>query len=194
MTVGLGNFKYDPWMSSFVVKIAVMTLNSDLCPQVEVEIMDDGPENPYGNGWTVKNTPLSTEATAQRLCNAQMGRYWKISNPSVLHAVTGARCSTLTNLKFHRNVDSPVARVGMDRCHLSQGAPCLLGQFVNRKLYGTILVTIIRICCEHLTKKSESFELTRPKINPRMPSTGVLTLSESTVEILLCTNNIGTNT
>lgn len=53
--------------------------------------MDDGPDNPYGNGWTVKDTPLSTEATSQRVCNAETARYWKISNPASKHAITGAQ-------------------------------------------------------------------------------------------------------
>lgn len=52
--------------------------------------MDDGPDNPYGNGWLVKETPLSTETAAQRLCNSQQARYWKISNPASKHPITGA--------------------------------------------------------------------------------------------------------
>ena len=51
--------------------------------------MDDGPDNPYGNGWVVKNTPLNTEVEAQRVGNPQLSRYWKISNPSSKHPVTG---------------------------------------------------------------------------------------------------------
>lgn len=52
--------------------------------------MDDGPDNPYGNAWVVKNTALSTESEAQRVGHPQLSRYWKISNPSSKHAVTGA--------------------------------------------------------------------------------------------------------
>ena len=51
--------------------------------------MDDGPDNPFGNGFVAVETPLTTEQQAQRVCSPQTARYWKISNPASKHPVTG---------------------------------------------------------------------------------------------------------
>ena len=51
--------------------------------------MDDGPANPFGNGFVAVETPLTKESQAQRVCNPQTARYWKIANPSSKHPVTG---------------------------------------------------------------------------------------------------------
>ena len=59
-------------------------------PQVEAEAMVDGPENPFGNGFVVRETPLATESEAQRVCSSATARYWKVSNPAVLHPASGA--------------------------------------------------------------------------------------------------------
>lgn len=57
--------------------------------EVEVALVPQGPGNPEGNAWTVKETALSSEAEAQRVCDASVGRYWKFSNPAVTHPATG---------------------------------------------------------------------------------------------------------
>jgi len=56
---------------------------------VEVAAMDDGPDNPFGNGFVAMETPLLSESEAQRVCSPQTARYWKISNPASKHPVTG---------------------------------------------------------------------------------------------------------
>ncbi len=58
-------------------------------PQVNVEALPEGPENPYGNGFVAKETPLLRESEAQRTNNAASGRYWKVKNPSVINSTTG---------------------------------------------------------------------------------------------------------
>jgi primary-amine oxidase len=40
-----------------------------------------GPENPYGNAWVVRQTPLRRESEAQRVADGRAARYWKITNP-----------------------------------------------------------------------------------------------------------------
>jgi primary-amine oxidase len=40
-----------------------------------------GPENPYGNAFYGKYTPLKTEQAAQRIIDPLAGRYWLITNP-----------------------------------------------------------------------------------------------------------------
>ncbi len=51
--------------------------------------MDDGPDNPFGNGFVATETPLLSESEAQRVCSPQTARYWKVSNPASKHPVTG---------------------------------------------------------------------------------------------------------
>ena len=46
-----------------------------------------GPENPHGNAFYAKATPLRTEHEAQRVIDPMSGRYWIISNPSVKNAL-----------------------------------------------------------------------------------------------------------
>jgi primary-amine oxidase len=60
-----------------------------LVSEVEaVQFPVDPVQNPAGNAWTVKDTPLLTESEAQRIADPMKGRYWKISNPSSLHPIT----------------------------------------------------------------------------------------------------------
>ena len=40
-----------------------------------------GPENPYGNAWVVRQTPLRRESEAKRVADGRAARYWKITNP-----------------------------------------------------------------------------------------------------------------
>ena len=38
-----------------------------------------GPDNPYGNAWVVRQTPLRRESEAQRLADGRTARYWRIT-------------------------------------------------------------------------------------------------------------------
>ncbi len=58
--------------------------------QVDVVALPDGPKNPYGNGFIPVETDLTTEKTAQRVCDPHKSRLWKIKNPNSLHPITGA--------------------------------------------------------------------------------------------------------
>ena len=49
-----------------------------------------GPDNPHGNAFYVESTPLKTELEAQRIIDPLKGRYWKVSNPSVVNALGGS--------------------------------------------------------------------------------------------------------
>jgi primary-amine oxidase len=40
-----------------------------------------GPENPYGNAWVVRQTPLRRESEAKRVADGRAARYWKATNP-----------------------------------------------------------------------------------------------------------------
>src|SRR6185295_18801398 len=40
-----------------------------------------GPQNPHGNAWVVRQTPLRRESEAQRVADGRAARYWKIANP-----------------------------------------------------------------------------------------------------------------
>ncbi len=46
-----------------------------------------GPDNPHGNAFYAQATPLNTESEAQRVVDPMSGRYWVISNPSVLNSL-----------------------------------------------------------------------------------------------------------
>ena len=41
-----------------------------------------GPDNPHGNAWVVRQTPLARESQAQRLADGRTARYWRITNPN----------------------------------------------------------------------------------------------------------------
>lgn len=61
--------------------------------QVDAVAVAEGPANPCGNAWTVKETDLLCEAEAQRVCDATVGRYWKVKNPASKHPTTGEQRS-----------------------------------------------------------------------------------------------------
>ena len=46
-----------------------------------------GPDNPHGNAFYAESTPLKTELEAQRIIDPLRGRYWKVSNPSVVNVL-----------------------------------------------------------------------------------------------------------
>jgi primary-amine oxidase len=47
----------------------------------------DGPDNPFGNAWFVRESLLARESGAQRLAEPRVARYWKIANAGVLNGV-----------------------------------------------------------------------------------------------------------
>ncbi|MBE9077553.1 primary-amine oxidase [Romeria aff. gracilis LEGE 07310] len=54
----------------------------------EVDIVQaEDAENPYGNAFYTKSTPLTTEQEAQRLFDPFKARYWKVVNPAKTNAV-----------------------------------------------------------------------------------------------------------
>jgi primary-amine oxidase len=53
------------------------------------EAVPMGEENPYGNAFYVKTTPLRTEAEAQQSIDPLAARTWKIINPNVVNPLTG---------------------------------------------------------------------------------------------------------
>ena len=60
--------------------------------QQEAEAMKPSRQNPYGNGFTIKERDLTCESEAARVCNTATGRTWKIKNPQSLHPITGKFC------------------------------------------------------------------------------------------------------
>jgi primary-amine oxidase len=58
--------------------------------QVNVEAMPRGADNPYGNGFKVVETELTTVHGAMRCWAPEKGRIWKIKNPSVINPITKA--------------------------------------------------------------------------------------------------------
>ena len=53
--------------------------------ECDSEALPDGPGNPYGNAWVVKQTPLVSESKAQRLTQQSSARYWKVVNPDKMN-------------------------------------------------------------------------------------------------------------
>ncbi|GAA5167811.1 MULTISPECIES: primary-amine oxidase [Amycolatopsis] len=54
---------------------------TNLVEEVEVQRVPAGPDNPRGNAFTQRRTPLRTESQAQRLADNRVGRVWHITNP-----------------------------------------------------------------------------------------------------------------
>jgi primary-amine oxidase len=46
-----------------------------------------GPDNPHGNAWVVKETPLARESAARRDTSTTVARYWKVVNPGRRNAL-----------------------------------------------------------------------------------------------------------
>ena len=57
--------------------------------QVDVELVK-GPKNIYGSAFQKHEKDLTREKEAQRLIDPMKARQWRIRNPNVKHAVTGA--------------------------------------------------------------------------------------------------------
>ena len=41
-----------------------------------------GPDNPHGNAWVVRQTPVTRESEAGRLADGRTARHWRIINPN----------------------------------------------------------------------------------------------------------------
>jgi primary-amine oxidase len=55
--------------------------------EVEAEIVPPGPDNPWGNAFRPRVTPLTRELAAQRETNAATSRTWRVVNPSSRNAL-----------------------------------------------------------------------------------------------------------
>jgi primary-amine oxidase len=55
--------------------------------EVHTESVPPGPENPEGNAFFAKSTPLRTESEAQREVDPLSARYWKVVNHSSLNSL-----------------------------------------------------------------------------------------------------------
>lgn len=50
--------------------------------EVDAAAVPPGPDNPYGNAWVTKKTPLSRESEARRLIDPLVARVWYVVNPN----------------------------------------------------------------------------------------------------------------
>lgn len=57
--------------------------------EVEAESLPEGPENPFGNAFHMKETDMTCTDMAQRNVNFATARAWKIKNPNRLNPITG---------------------------------------------------------------------------------------------------------
>jgi primary-amine oxidase len=55
--------------------------------EVNSQAVPPGPQNPFGNAFTMRETPLANERDAQRNLNLQSSRRWVVVNPSVQNAL-----------------------------------------------------------------------------------------------------------
>jgi primary-amine oxidase len=79
--------------------------------EVNSEASPPGQENPYGNAWIAKPTPLRREAEAQRSVDLASARYWRITNPSRLNELgepVAYRLEPGANARLYHQEDSPI--------------------------------------------------------------------------------------
>ncbi len=72
-----------------------------------------GEDNPYGNAVRITETPLASEAQAQRLIDLAASRYWRVTNPSARNALgepVGYRLVPGANALPFLDPESPVGR------------------------------------------------------------------------------------
>jgi primary-amine oxidase len=55
--------------------------------EVEAEVVPPGPDNPWGNAFRPRVTPLTNELTARRETNSATSRTWRVVNPSSRNAI-----------------------------------------------------------------------------------------------------------
>jgi primary-amine oxidase len=81
-----------------------------------------GPENPYGNGWVARETPLRTELGARRELNADTARFWRITNPNSITDLgrpTAYRLVPGANARLMHDKDSAIfQRIAFASKHL----------------------------------------------------------------------------
>jgi len=81
--------------------------------EVHAEAEPAGPDNPIGNAFYSKHTPLKTEQEAQQLIDPLRGRVWYIVNPSVKNALgkpTGYRLVPHTNVAAFASPEASVSQ------------------------------------------------------------------------------------
>ena len=79
--------------------------------EVNSEASPPGQENPYGNAWIAKPTPLRKEAEAQRSLDLSSARYWRITNPNrpnELGEPVAYRLEPGANAHLYHHEDSPI--------------------------------------------------------------------------------------
>ncbi|QYN33711.1 primary-amine oxidase [Pseudonocardia sp. DSM 110487] len=59
--------------------------------EIDMVGVPTGPDNPHGNAFTTRTTPLRSESEAVRMADPAVGRVWRISNPSTRNAVGAPR-------------------------------------------------------------------------------------------------------
>ncbi|WP_433507053.1 primary-amine oxidase [Pseudonocardia halophobica] len=53
--------------------------------EVDAAAVPPGPDNPYGNAWVTRKTPLSRESEARRLIDPLVARVWYVVNPNEIN-------------------------------------------------------------------------------------------------------------
>ena len=81
--------------------------------EVETERVPRGPDNPHGNAFRPRRTPLRSESQAQRLIDPLTGRHWLVINPNIANALgqpVGYRLVPGGNVVPFAHEDSPVTQ------------------------------------------------------------------------------------
>lgn len=90
--------------------------------ELDSEAVPPGPENPYGNAWVVKATPLRRESEAQRLIDPLAARHWAISSATETNMLGGATAYRLVPhdnvLPFYQSEAHAIRRAGFATKHL----------------------------------------------------------------------------
>jgi primary-amine oxidase len=113
--------------------------------ECDTQALPIGPENPYGNGFSVEERPLRTELEAQRDVDFAKMRYWKIINPQASNWVgkpTGFKLDAGSPVRPFTHPDSPSGKRGRFIQHqlwVTRFAPderFPAGEFVNQSTGG----------------------------------------------------------
>jgi primary-amine oxidase len=90
--------------------------------ECDSEALPDGPDNPHGNAWIVKETPFKRESEAQSIINPLAARYWKIVNPNQRNGVgepTAYKLMPGENvLPFYQQGRHPIERAQFTTKHM----------------------------------------------------------------------------
>jgi primary-amine oxidase len=115
---------YGPNHQHFFCARLDMTVDGPNNTVTEVDSMPVpvGPENPYGNGWIARETPLRTELEARRELNSDTARFWRITNPNQITDLgrpTAYRLVPGANAKLMHDKDSAIfQRIAFASKHL----------------------------------------------------------------------------